>query len=199
MGRINVELSDELEKKLRIKTIEKFGGKNPQQRSFLPNYSNVGLLNFGSSSIYHSLQAKLEQRFSSGLDFTIAYTWSKNIDDCSAIFGDEIQNRYNMRAERAVTEGDQTHRLVASYVYELPWGKGRRYWNGGGVAGKIFGDWQIGGITTLHSGTPMTVGNAPNTTASNGGGQRPNRIGNGSLPRDRSWVFPESIRMEPGI
>ncbi|MCL4401755.1 MAG: TonB-dependent receptor [Acidobacteria bacterium] len=157
---------------------EKFGGKNPQKRSFLPNYSNVGLLNFGSSSIYHSLQAKVEQRFSSGLDFTVAYTWSKNIDDCSATFGDSIQDRYNMRAERAATQGDQKHRLVGSYVYELPWG-------GAGAMNRIFGHWRIGGVTTLHGGAPITIGNTPDTTASNGGAQRPNRVGDGNLPRDQ--------------
>ena len=164
---------------------EKFGGKGPQARSSLPGYSNVGLLNFGSSSIYHALQVKAEQRFSSGLDFTVAYTWSKNIDDCSDIFGETVQDRYNMRAERAVTEGDQTHRLVASHIYELPWGRGRKYWNGGHPVYKILGNWRIGGVTMLHSGTPNTVGNTPNTAASNGGGQRANRIGNGNLPRNQ--------------
>ena len=120
------------------------------------NYSNVGLLNFGSSSIYHSLQVKAEQRFASGLDFTVAYTWSKNIDDCSALFGEEIQNRYNMRAERAVTEGDQTHRLVTSYVYELPWGHGRKYWSGRGPLSVVLGNWQLGGANI--PGTINTFG-----------------------------------------
>ncbi len=170
-----------------------FGGLSPQQRRPFPEFQDIAYNTFGVSSIYHSLQMKAEQRFSGGLSFLAAYTWSKSIDNGSGLFPSDnpnvsnafrLQNRYDMRGERSISADDQGHRLVVSYTYDLPWGRGRKYWNGPGVAPKILGGWQVGGITLMRSGLPFGIDTASNTTGSLGGRQRANRVGDGRLSRD---------------
>jgi hypothetical protein len=171
-----------------------FGGLTSAQRRPFPEFQNIAYNTFGVSSIYHSFQAKLEQRFSAGLSYLIAYTWSKSIDNGSGLFpGDNpsvsssfrLQNLYDMRGERALSADDQAHRFVTSYTYDLPWGPGRTYLNSDSVWAKVFGSWQVGGIALLRSGLPFGVDSTQNTTDSQGGRQRANRIGDGPLSRDQ--------------
>jgi hypothetical protein len=171
-----------------------FGGRTSAQRRPFPEFQNIAYNTFGVSSIYHSLQAKLEQRYSSGLSYLLSYTWSKSLDNGSGLFpGDNpsvsssfrLQNLYDMRGERALSADDQAHRFVASYTYDLPWGPGRALLNSNSFWAKAFGSWQIGGIALLRSGLPFGVDSTANTTDSQGGRQRANRIGNGFLDRDQ--------------
>ncbi len=171
-----------------------FGGLTSAQRRPFPEFMNIAYNSFGVSSIYHSLQAKLEQRYSSGLSYLLSYTWSKSIDNGSGLFpGDNpsvsssfrLQNLYDMRGERALSADDQAHRFVASYTYELPWGPGRAWLNSNSLWAKAFGSWQVGGIALLRSGLPFGVDSTQNTTDSQGGRQRSNRIGDGRLDRDQ--------------
>lgn len=171
-----------------------FGGLTSAQRRPFPEFQNIAYNSFGVSSIYHSLQSKLEQRFSSGLTYLLSYTWSKSIDNGSGLFpGDNpsvsssfrLQNLYDMRGERAISADDQAHRFVASYTYELPWGPGRKFWNSNTLASRLLGSWQVGGLALLRSGLPFGVDSTANTTDSQGGRQRANRIGDGPLSRDQ--------------
>jgi len=171
-----------------------FGGLTSQQRRPFPEFQNIAYNTFGASSIYHSLQAKLEQRYHSGLSYLMSYTWSKAIDNGSGLFpGDNpsvsssfrLQNRYNMRGERSIAASDQAHRFVTSYTYDLPWGPGRRFLNSGSLWQRVLGSWQIGGIALLRSGLPFGVDSTQNTTDSQGGRQRANRIGDGKLDRSQ--------------
>ncbi len=171
-----------------------FGGLTSQQRRPFPEFQNIAYNSFGVSSIYHSLQAKLEQRYANGLSYLLSYTWSKSLDNGSGLFpGDNpsvsssfrLQNRYDMRGERSISADDQAHRFVASYVYDLPWGPNRRFLNSSSFWARAFGSWQIGGITTLRSGLPFGVDSTQNTTDSQGGRQRAHRVGDGRLDRDR--------------
>ncbi len=169
-----------------------FGGRTSQQRRPFPEFQNIAYNSFGVSSIYHSLQAKLEQRYRGGLAYLISYTWSKSLDNGSGLFpGDNpdvsssfrLQNRYNMRGERAISADDQAHRFVTSYTWDLPWGPGRRFFNSHSVWARALGSWQIGGIAVLRSGLPFGVDSTQNTTDSQGGRQRANRVGDGRLDR----------------
>jgi len=170
-----------------------FGGLTSQQRRPFPEFQNIAYNTFGVSSIYHSFQTKLEQRFSAGLSFLLSYTWSKALDNGSGLFPSDnpsisssfrLQNLYNMRGERSIAADDQAHRFVASYTYDLPWGPGRAYLNSNSVWAKVFGSWQIGGIALLRSGLPFGIDSTQNTTDSQGGRQRANRVGDGKLGRD---------------
>jgi hypothetical protein len=120
----------------------------PQFTSIVPLYSS------GASSTYHSLQAKFTKRFSHGLQMDGSYTWSKVLDNG----GGDHQNSYDIRADRAVTSYDVPHRLVVSYIYELPFGRGRHFGsNASGIVNWVLGGWQVNGITTVQSGTPLRI------------------------------------------
>ncbi|MEX2262560.1 MAG: TonB-dependent receptor [Bryobacteraceae bacterium] len=171
-----------------------FGGLTSAQRRPFAEFQNIAYNTFGVSSIYHSFQAKLEQRLSGGLTYLLSYTWSKALDNGSGLFpGDNpsvsssfrLQNLYDMRGERALSADDQAHRFVASYTYDLPWGPGRAFLNSDSIWAKAFGSWQIGGIALLRSGLPFGIDSTQNTTDSQGGRQRANRVGDGRLDRDQ--------------
>jgi hypothetical protein len=170
-----------------------FGGLTSAQRRPFPEFQNIAYNTFGVSSIYHSLQVKLEQRFTAGLTYLLAYTWSKSLDNGSGLFpGDNpsvsssfrLQNLYDMRGERSLSADDQAHRFTASYTYDLPWGPGRAMWNSDSFWARAFGSWQLGGIALLRSGLPFGVDSTQNTTDSQGGRQRADRVGDGRLSRD---------------
>ena len=114
-----------------------------------------------------------------------SYTVSKLIDDVipsvngfpgESFSGAALQNFYNRRGERALASWDTPQSLVISYLYELPFGPGKHFLARGGVVGKIIGGWEINGITTFMSGSPLQIsgGNASGTFA---GTQRPNWSG----------------------
>jgi hypothetical protein len=126
--------------------------------------TNCCLENLGQST-YHALQTKLERRFRNGLNLLASYTFSKTITDAdsaqstltgfnSANFG--AQNPYNLRAEKAVSYQDIPHAFVISYMYELPFGPGKKYLNHG-VASKIAGGWQVSGIHRYQAGSPAVI------------------------------------------
>jgi len=138
-----------------------------------------------SSSVYHSLQAKVDHRFSHGFSLLANFTWSKLIDDSSSDWGgfwslDVLgQDFYNRKAERSISAGDVPARLTVAPIVELPFGPGKR-WLNSGAGSQVLGGWRVSAIYTLSSGTPFGVldnsygfCNASLTFAS-----RPNMIGN---------------------
>jgi hypothetical protein len=129
-------------------------------------------------SSYHSLQVKFRKRYSSGLQFLGAYTWSKLIDDGSSVGGflgqqnPTYTNNNKKYLDRSISGLDIAHRLVVNYQWELPFGK-----NAAGAVKRLIDGWSINGITTLQSGLPISVTSRNNTTNSFGGVQRPNSTG----------------------
>jgi len=140
----------------------------------------------GASSIYHSFQLKAEKRFSQGLSLLLAYTNGKLIDNDSqqnGNFGREgvRQNTYDRRADRSISPNDISQRLVISYVYELPFGRGLTFgrdWNR--AAEVLLGGWQINGITTFQTGQPLAISGPSTCNCFNPGG-RPNINGSAKL------------------
>jgi hypothetical protein len=157
-----------------------------------PRFTSVGLFrdNIGNSN-YHALQVKLEKRLSKGVSFLVSYTRSKLIDDASFVFdatslagplaNSPIADSFNRRLERDVSTGDISNIFVASYTYELPFGKGYRF-KPSGLIGKLVDGWELSGIITAQSGLPLAVTQATNFNAFAGFGlQRPNRVANPEL------------------
>jgi hypothetical protein len=117
------------------------------------------------SFTYHSLQTKLEKRFSAGLTFLVSYTWSKNLTNSetdalggSGFFGTGnflAQDNYNRKVEKTLSQLDTPHALVLSYTYELPLGKGKKLMSGGGPSNVIFGGWSVGAVQRYQSGIPV--------------------------------------------
>jgi hypothetical protein len=131
------------------------------------------------NSTYHSLQAKLEKRFSKGFFALVAYSWSKGLTDADsnsvgngAVLG---RNNYDRGLDKIVTPFNRPQRLVGSFTYELPIGPGKTFLTRGGAMGKLLGGWQVNGILTYMSGTPITV-TAPQTLLLNNGPQTPNSV-----------------------
>jgi len=140
-------------------------------------------------SHYDSLLARFERRLAGGLTFLAAYTWSRSRDNSSSLFGSHAsnyapQNSFDLNAEWGPSDVDTPHRFVFSYVWELPFGAGRRYLNARGPLEAVLGGWELAGIATFQSGRPFTVyyGSTVNYSGSdNGPGaiglDRPNLVG----------------------
>jgi hypothetical protein len=109
--------------------------------------------NFGHSS-YHSGTFKVERRMASGFQLTSFYTWSKAIDEDSDDGAAGGVTYYNRSLEKARADHDVAHRWVTYAIYDLPFGRGRRFLQGG-VGGAILGGWQLAGIQTVESGAPF--------------------------------------------
>ena len=115
-----------------------------------------------SSSIYHSMQAQLDHRFSHGFSILANFTWSKLIDDSSSDWGgfwslDVLgQDFYNRKAERSVSAGNVPERFTLAPIVELPFGPGKR-WLNNGVGGVILGGWRMSAIYTISAGTPFGI------------------------------------------
>ena len=117
--------------------------------------SGLFLLTTAATSTYHAALVTVSHQFSKGLYFKAAYTYSKSIDDASTYIGFEpgagsVGNQFINTLNRGVSDFDVPHRLVISYVYNLPGPKT-------GWMGHIFGNWAISGISTYQSGFPGTV------------------------------------------
>lgn len=186
---------------------ELMGAGNAQVRRPFPQFGNVTLIApFWGNSSYHSLNAKVDKRFSQGLNFLVTYVWAKFIDDVTGAFelgavGGGIQNLYDRRAERARSGNDIRHRLAASTVYELPFGRGRQ-WLNKGMGAALIGGWNLGAIITLQSGPPVgLVTQANNTNAFNPGSQRVNVLRDPALPAgERSvdrWFDTTAVAQPP--
>lgn len=134
----------------------------PQYQSINTNSPAVAQ-NMGSSS-YHALQLRTEKRFSRGYSFLVTYTWSKLIDNGSGrVFGETafvppVQNSYDLRAERSLSEGDIAHRLVVSHTVDLPFGRSRALFSDAPRAlDLLIGGWSLTGAATFHSGFPLAL------------------------------------------
>jgi hypothetical protein len=131
------------------------GNNGIPQFPSLRRTAGVNLLFAGYSTSYHGLQMKLDRRFAGSLGVTTAYTFSKGMGFQQ---GDDGGPRWyiGFRRNYARNDFDRTHTFVQSYVYELPFGKGKR-WLSNGIAAKTIGGWRMNGILTLMTGTPLTI------------------------------------------
>lgn len=122
--------------------------------------SGCCLQNAGHSS-YDALFATLSRQFQNGLELQVSYTWAKNINDSDSILpntnpGDpQVQNPADLRQEKAISLQDIPQTLVLSYLYDLPFGKGKMFLNHGGVLNSLVGGWELGGIQRYQSGQPL--------------------------------------------
>jgi hypothetical protein len=106
---------------------------------------------------YHGATTSLKKRFSNGLLFNAFYTFGHSIDNGTNEISSAQFPVIGRRLERGPSDLDIRHRFVASYVYDLPIGKGHPFLNSGGWTNALLGAWQVSGITTLMSGPPDNV------------------------------------------
>jgi hypothetical protein len=164
-----------------------------------PQYTTVSLYrNNVGTTIYHGMYAKLEQRVSRGLSYLVSYTRSTLSDDASSVFDASIltgpvanfpvADSFNRTLERDHSTGDIPHVFVASSVWDVPFGTGRRH-RANGVVGALVNDWTVTGVLTVQSGMPLAVTQTTNNNAFAGfGTQRPNLVGDPTLPAGERTV-----------
>jgi len=114
----------------------------------------------GANSIYNGLQAGLRRQFHGGFSMSGQYVYSKSLDDAASVGGSGnivAQNYQNLQAEWALSTFDVRHKLLINDIYQLPFGEQRRWLNRGGTVTRLFGGWQLSGVTTVQSGTPNTA------------------------------------------
>ena len=134
-------------------------------------------------SDYNALQVTYNHRISKGLTAMISYTYSKFLDN---VEGNQSwsyngnsgpANNYNLAAEKSVDGSDIPHSLVASYVYQLPIGRGKTVGSGMNRAvNAVVGGWEISGISTFKTGIPISI--SGNDISTFGGNPRPDNTGN---------------------
>jgi hypothetical protein len=120
-----------------------------------PHFGNILVEEPIGYNWYHSLQVRSERRFSKGFTFQLAYTWSKLMEAV------EFLNPTDPLPYESISGLDRPHRLAASFIYELPFGRGRQFAGGVGRGlDYLIGGWQLNGIVSYQSGSPLGFGNA---------------------------------------
>jgi len=143
----------------------------PSGPGLYPELGSIAVQDTSGKSDYHALQAQYERRLTQGLQATGAFTWSKTLDDsCGNLDACAPQLYTDYKLERGLSNQDQDYVLSASILYELPFGRGKRW--GGDVSKWVdyaIGGWQLNAIYTLAAGTPfsITVSGNPSSTRAN--------------------------------
>lgn len=202
----------------------RFSGTVAQALRPFPQYSrniNNRMESQGQSS-YNALKVELQRRFSRGIQAGLSYTFSKLITDAAEdLFGATplsgvVQNPYDRKSLRSIAPGSFPHSLVLNYIVELPFGKGKRFLNQGGVVDRIFGGFQVSGVQRYRSGAalvPFIAGGARDflDLFGAGGNLRPNVVGPPSYANNNAagtgyqyfdpsaFVRPPNFQAAPGF
>jgi len=141
------------------------------------------------NSYYDAMQLTYTHRFSYGFSVFASYTFSKFIDNVAGNNGwaasgpTSIRDYYNLAAEKSVDSDDIPQSLVVSYIYELPFGRGKKL--GSAVSAPVntvIGGWQVSGVSTFKQGFPLSIMTANNTLGQFGGNRRPNVVAGYHVP-----------------
>lgn len=127
---------------------------------------------YNAHTYYSSLQTKLNRRFSNGFMLTTSYAWGKAIDFNATTTGGNFNN-INFALNRGLADWDRRHVFTQNYVYELPFGKGKKFGQSG-PAKWILGDWQLNALWTWESGLPLDISISSASLNAPGNINRPN-------------------------
>ncbi len=158
-----------------------------------PQYPAISYLTNGAGHQYHSLNVEAERRFSQGFGYQFSWVWARDIGDLDR--GGSPENAYDRRRERGVWTDIPTHRIAANLIYELPFGRGRKFGSGLGRAADLaIGGWELSTVLLYSSGqflTPQWTGPDPTGTAFTSTRTpaqvtiRPDILRNPNLPEDQ--------------
>jgi hypothetical protein len=150
------------------KFLQNWGG-NPQLQSALrpfPQYDFIDqgccLENVGMSS-FNALVASVQRHFHQGMNLQVSYTFGKTFTDADSALPNngvgvsQDMDTDNLHREKAISAMDIRHTLVVSGLYELPFGKGKEFFNHG-VASQLLGGWELGTVQRIQSGQPLSFG-----------------------------------------
>jgi hypothetical protein len=144
----------------------------------------------GSNANYNGLQVQFTRKMFNGLQFLAGYTWSKNISDNEGEEGGYSdggaplgQNDNNQAEERGLTVNDVRHRFTFSTLYELPFGKSRRWLShNNALVDGILGGWELTALGSFQTGFPITPQSGIDSGNVGTGNWRPDRVCDGNLP-----------------
>jgi outer membrane receptor protein involved in Fe transport len=180
-----------------INLIDPATGKRP-----LPGFGSFGLKENDGNNNFNALQASVERRFVNGLLFQMNYMWSHGITDASIGAGESVafQNQSCRACDRSDTNVDVRHTVTINTVYQLPFGPGKTFLNGKGLAPKILGGWTLAGIAFARTGLPLNITltrKASDLPDGNTSGQRPNLVPGAPLyPANQTidnWLNPAAF------
>ena len=129
-----------------------------------PQYGPIfNRLESQGQSFYNAFKGELQRRFTNGIQFGASYTYSKLITDAASdLYGGSaltgvLQNPADRKSLRSISPDDVPHSFVFNYLIEMPFGKGKKFLNKGGLVDRLVGGFQISGIQRYRSGTPITI------------------------------------------
>ncbi|MDX2180951.1 MAG: TonB-dependent receptor [Bryobacteraceae bacterium] len=134
-------------------------GTGQNSRPFFQRFgrtADVSARTSWGTGMYDSMQATLERRFAAGLQLNVAYTWSKSISYISDNDGPQVNALAFLQRNRSLTPFDRPHNLQITNIWELPFGKGKR-WASSGFLSHIVGGWQTNNVLSFFSGNPFSV------------------------------------------
>lgn len=176
-------------------------------RQPFPNFSVIPLVEDGRNGVYNGMSLKATRRFNAGVSIISSYTWAQSIDNASGVRVQGFdtlfpQNSDCLKCERGLSAFDVRHRSVTSVLYDLPVGKGKALNVTNPVLNGLIGGWELGGILTLQTGVPGTlgIGGVDNASTANGGYDRPNATGISpylSNPNPSRWLNPAAFTEAP--
>jgi hypothetical protein len=179
------------------------------QRRPIAGYDFIQISYGAGFSTYHALQWKIEKKYSNGLYLLNSFTWSKAIDNAAghleSFNGDNSRVNYrDLAADKALGSYNQPVNNTTTVVWELPFGRGRRWGSGSnGVVDALLGGWRLTGINTMTSGQPINISYGPPSAFSVSGAPtyRPNYLGGDiySADRDVSNYFNKASLSAPSV
>lgn len=164
--------------------------------------TDVNYFTSNGISSYSALQITVDKRFNKGLSVLLGYAYSHALDNVPLEFGGGAlgpspQDPRNLAAEYSNSAIDMRHRLTLSYLWSLPFGKGRAFLNHGGIVNQLVGGWQTNGILTVQSG--LWFSPVLQTSTTNGTSSRPNRTGTVTYPKTLNQWFNPSAFSTPAL
>ena len=156
---------------LPVGTLQRNPGINTNALRPYQGYADIQQYVNGANSIYNSLQVQVRRQMGGGGLISMAYTWSRAITDAST-YNEAPMDSYNAKLDRGLATFHRAHNLIVSYVYPLPfWITGDEWYK------KVFGGWQLSGITTINTGLPQNLSINGDRAGIGAGGQRPDVVG----------------------
>ncbi len=164
-----------------------------QVRPYL-GYADIDEYYNGGNSNYNSLQASLTSSSWHNLTLQASYTWSHAIDYVSGdVPGNAHQNAYATYLERASSDYNRTQMLILSYIYNIPAPYPSR------IAKAVLGNWQLSGISTFETGTPINISLPGDNAGVGDAPYRPDLIGDPTLGGGsrQVWFNPAAFAQPP--
>ncbi len=166
--------------------------------------TNSGGGDHSGHSSYHAGIIRLEKRYSDGLTFQTSYVFSKLITDADSYWSTDFpaaEDHFNRRLEKSIGAYDITHNFKVGFVYDLPFGKGKK-WLTSGIADKVVGNWRLSTTHFYSTGLPVTIGSGVSFPIFNGrnaaqvpgyDGWRGNQVTGNFDPQTDNFFQPKSF------